>query len=54
MKMVSKDDRSVLEQTRSAWEAAFHRQPFYSGASFGMLADRADEHHDTARTALTA
>jgi hypothetical protein len=51
--MVSREDRDVLEQTRGAWECAYHRRPFYSGQSFSMLADNSAEHHDsTARIAV--
>jgi hypothetical protein len=52
MKMVSRDDRSVLQETKGAWHRAYNRKPFCSGTSFSMLADQADEHRDTARIAV--
>jgi hypothetical protein len=49
MRMARKEDRNALRETRGAWERAYNREGFYSGASFSMLADVGDEHHDTAR-----
>jgi hypothetical protein len=49
MKMVSREDRAVLEETKGAWAAGYNRQSFYSGAAFGTLDGVTDEHHDTAR-----
>jgi hypothetical protein len=49
LKMVSPADRAVLIETKGAWFRAYDRQTFRSGQSFSMLADHADEHHDTAR-----
>ena len=46
------DDREALEMTRGAWEAAFHRRPFYRSTSLSLLADRTDEHYDRARMAV--
>ena len=33
--MVSRDDRRALEDTKGAWQRAYLRQPFYSGARSG-------------------
>jgi hypothetical protein len=52
MKMVAREDRAILEDTKGAWHRAYLREPFYSGGSFGMLADHADEHYDTAPMAV--
>jgi hypothetical protein len=52
MKMVSANDRGVLEMTRHAWEQGYNREAFHTGASFATMADAADEHHDTTRMAV--
>jgi hypothetical protein len=48
MRMVNKDDRDVLEATKTAWHRAYLREPIYSGGAFALMADVADEHHDNA------
>jgi hypothetical protein len=52
LRMVSREDRSVLEATKGAWHCAYDRQPFHSGASFGQLADITDGDIETRRTQL--
>ena len=42
LKMVGKEDRGILQETKHAWACAYARESFYSGASFGRLADVID------------
>jgi hypothetical protein len=52
LKMVSREDRAVLKETRHAWACAYAREAFYSGGSFGQMAavtvhdDDASQRHD--------
>jgi hypothetical protein len=38
LKMVNRDDRGVLKETKGAWHRAYLREPFYSAGAFGKLA----------------
>jgi hypothetical protein len=51
LRMVSREDRLVLQETRHAWEKGYQRESFHSGASFSLLANGVDgdgaRRHDT-------